>query len=436
MANSNVLSERYATPEINDIFSSGLRDSRLLLYVNEKDISLIFQIHLAALNIVKDSANSQNKIQYENNYKFLQDQLIKNNFIPKYPINLENIELVDSQKVLKYEIPKQTKYEILMTNPIGSLDKLNLTLNGKSEVKNSQTKDDILSFGEFNFDSNFWELGYDILPSSNLVLPFDKLVKFGNISLSEDIIKIEPQGQFGYIENLIPNARGGDIYRISVDILPSSLSGFYFQLVQDNDVINKDGQRGFQLNEFVDLTSSANNWQNFRFTLLPLRLTTQQAAIRLIAASGGQTIPPGSMMIKNFKIEKMLNSDIVLTNALNESDKKVSGNEVINMERKNPVLYQGKVKILSPGLLVFSETFHPDWKLKLTNDQNTFEPKKHYMANLYANAWFLENAGEYNFELEFKPQRIVDYGMMIATLSYTILIILSLWNKFRKNENK
>ncbi|OGE42626.1 hypothetical protein A3B45_00255 [Candidatus Daviesbacteria bacterium RIFCSPLOWO2_01_FULL_39_12] len=417
--------------ELKSIFSSNLHDSRLLLYINEKDISLIFQIHLAVIEKLKNGVDSEIKVKLENIYNLLQDQLIKNNFIPQHPLNLEAPENVDSQKVFKFNIPTKAKYEMLMTEEIDGLDKFDLSINGKVEKKFWQNQNNILSLGDDDFELGFSELAYNVLPSSNLALPFDTLAKFGTVSVVGDSIKIEPQGQFGYIENLISKAKGGDIYRISFEILPQNASGFYFQLVQDTDNIDKSGQRSYQLNEFIDLTNAKNSWQSLRFTLLPLRLTTQQAAVRFVIASGGQ-LPPPAILIKNLRIEKVLNGDIVLRSILAESEQTNEGGEVISIERKSPIFYQGKVNVKNKTFLIFSETFHPGWKLKLTDGQNTFYPQKHYLSNLYGNAYYLENIGSFDFSLEFKPQKLVNFGVIVAAVSYLSLLVIVLFSKIKR----
>lgn len=420
---------------INNILAKDLRDSRLLLYLNESDMSLIFQIHLSTLETLNKKADPDNKVKLDKIRDRLNSWMIKNDLIPKFSLQLEGEQKIDRQKLFKFQVPKNGQYEILMIDTADreilqdSFEKFKFSINGK--IKEFEGKDggEFMTFGNYELQEGAVEFGYDVITSLNLAQPFEKLIKVGNINLADDAIIIEPQGQFGYIESAIPHARGGNVYRISFEVLAQNSEGFYFQLAQDTDSLNEQGQRINQLNEFIPLT--AGNWQGLQFSLNSLKLTTQNAAIRFVVVSNGQ-IPPAKIHIKNLKIEKVLNSDIVLRSVEEKTGVGESSGQVLDIERSSPVLYKGKVELKSPSFLTFSETYHPGWRLRLTDGKNEILPQEHVIANLYGNGWYIKDIGSFDFILEFEPQRYVYLGAIIATLSYLGLFILIGWRKFKK----
>ncbi|MDP3973619.1 MAG: hypothetical protein Q8P92_02175 [Candidatus Daviesbacteria bacterium] len=425
--------------DMETIFSQDLRNSRLLLYINERDMSLFLQVHFHSLPKLKEGLNPNIQIQVDGISQYLNNQLIRYNLIPQYSLKLDTKEGIDSQKVFKFKIPKKYQYEILMIDIKGStlyptfLQKINLSINGQVKELTGQLKENVMSFGYYEFDSGDVEIGYNIISSSNLAQSFDNLIKIGNVTIADGVIKVESIGGIGYIESSIPGARGGDVYRVSFEVMSQNANGFNFQLAQDIDNINEAGKKVPQLNEFINLTP--NNWQHLRFTLNPLKLTTQEASIRLIVSSNPQSLTQSAISIRNLKIEKILNNDIVLKAVLNEQNSEDDGGQILDISQKSPVLYHGKVKIIKPSFFIFSETFHPGWKLTLSDGHKNFSPKEHLMANLYGNAYFIDQIGEYDFILEFEPQRLVNRGALIAFTTYVGLIMFIIWRRFRKHES-
>jgi hypothetical protein len=414
--------------ELEDIFAKDLRSSRLLLYIPERDMSLFLQIHLYALMVLKEAADPQNQIYLNQIFEYLKGRLNENNFLPKYPIKLAAEQTVDSQKVFKFQIPKEGEYEILLTNA-DNLKSLHLSINGKAVDFTAQNQGEVTSLGVYKFSATDWELGYNVITSSNLIQSFDQSIKQGKITHTDGTLRIEPQGQIGFVEIPIPNAKGEDVYKVTFEVLSEGSPGFHFQLAQDIDSINESGQKINQINEFIPLTP--NHWQFFGFTLNPLRLTTQQAAIRFVVSSAGQ-LPPPALLIKNLKIMKVLTGDLILRAKFHESEDTTVGGEALNVDQRSPVLYQGSVNLEKPSFLILSETYHPGWQLKLTNGKDVYYPQKHYMANLYANGWFIDEVGEYKFELEFKPQQKVTLGLYLAIFATLVLLILIVRSKLKR----
>ncbi len=90
------------------------------------------------------------------------------------------------------------------------------------------------------------------------------------------------------------------------------------------------------------------------------------------------------------------------------------------------------MKINKPAFLIFKETLYPGWKLELYENNNMYTPEKQYLANSYANAWFIEKAGDYSFKIKFEPQNQVTFGIIIAGLSWIGIAVLLSKNYIKK----
>lgn len=99
-----------------------------------------------------------------------------------------------------------------------------------------------------------------------------------------------------------------------------------------------------------------------------------------------------------------------------------------------------------PTSIVFSETYHPNWKLSKVNQSNHFE------ANGFANGWNIDpdqicklikckknSNGNYDFvlQLTFQPQSLFILGLSISTVSLVALLVSLIYmNRSKINYDK
>jgi len=91
----------------------------------------------------------------------------------------------------------------------------------------------------------------------------------------------------------------------------------------------------------------------------------------------------------------------------------------------NPTKYIIQVrKAKYPYLLVLSENFNRNWKLYL-NGKPLVE-NKHFIINGFANAWLVEEKGNYNITIEYLPQRYMNLGALVsfATLFLSLAYLI------------
>ena len=101
-----------------------------------------------------------------------------------------------------------------------------------------------------------------------------------------------------------------------------------------------------------------------------------------------------------------------------------NGHALITFQRINPTKYKVKIEnATQPFFLVFSESYHKDWTVYIDGQQVPSE--YHFMANGYANAWYINKTGTYTVTLEFWPQKLfyICSTISITTLTISILYI-------------
>jgi hypothetical protein len=97
----------------------------------------------------------------------------------------------------------------------------------------------------------------------------------------------------------------------------------------------------------------------------------------------------------------------------------------------NPTKYVIYVRNASkPFFLVFSETYHKDWVIYI--DGQSIPEVYHFIANGYANVWYINKLGDYIITLEFWPQRLFYIGVIISLITLSASLIFLLKNILRK----
>ena len=96
---------------------------------------------------------------------------------------------------------------------------------------------------------------------------------------------------------------------------------------------------------------------------------------------------------------------------------------IITFQKLNPTKYIVHVSASEPFFLIFSESYHRDWVAYINGEQIPSE--QHFVANGYANAWYVNKTGTYNITLEFRPQKLFYVGSAtsIITLIFCVLYI-------------
>lgn len=410
--------------EMKDILSSN--SAVVSYYARDKAISNIFQVHLYMLRVIANKFQSEKVVKIGDSLKY---SLIKNNFISLY--YQEGKSSLLEKTVLKFEIPKDLDYELVFTAPSGKdlyqdkIRRVTTIIDGKTDYLVSTKINNVISLGQTYLSAGTHEIVLPALYSDNLVTSTEGNVILENAAfLDKSTIKIDSIEKVSYFENKIDYVSGLDTYQISFSAKVDRGNGFYIQLVQDTDT-KESGQVNHQVNQFINQTPE-QDWRNYTFPPPTLRATTKNASIRFLTAPA-----QNSVLIKDLKVFRLFNEDIILRKVGKSGE--VSESSVL-INQKSPIFYKGKFHLDKPSLLIFSESYHPDWKLTLFKggQQNTADDQ--FLANLYSNAWFIKGDGDYDFKLEFEPQKMVNYGIIIALITYGGLVLYGIVSHFSKKK--
>jgi len=95
----------------------------------------------------------------------------------------------------------------------------------------------------------------------------------------------------------------------------------------------------------------------------------------------------------------------------------------------NPTKYHINVIAEKPFYLVLSEKYHPGWKVYLNKisylngyfNKSYIEEENHFVANGFANGWYIDKQGEYDITIYFYPQNYIYLGALIST---TVILLV------------
>lgn len=433
------------TPEKNEldiyldkmkkIFSSN--SNTIIYYSRNKNVVDILQTHLYMLRIIGSRnitiAPEVNKIAEE-----LKKDLIDKNFISKHYQEGKVPDFLE-KKVHKFQIPIDSDYELILPISEGfekafnHYQNSNIIIDGEVKLLTGVKRDGVISFGNLFFKSGEHEVVLPQLYSNNLILNNIGSINGENVKiLDNSIVRIESGGdKIGYLEASINDVKGGDLYKISYMSKTENGEGVYLRVIQDTDIPNQDNQVSYALNQMV-AQKVGSDFQDFGFVISPLRNTTTRASLVFIVSNQGQGSGTQSVLLKNIEVVKLINNSLMLYKD-NEQSNEVDVSSSVDFKQKNPSLYDGTISLKSPSFFIFRESYNPGWKLILEKGGIQYMPKTHLIANFYANAWYIENKGDYSFRLEFEPQKIVYFGEIVALISYVGLILFWLVKYHKKS---
>ncbi len=127
-------------------------------------------------------------------------------------------------------------------------------------------------------------------------------------------------------------------------------------------------------------------------------------------------------------------NDIVLKSKSIEEP--LLGGEILSIKKENSVRYSGKIKINGPSFIMFAQSYHPGWVLTLSKERKEIEVPDHLIGNLYNNAWWVTEEGDFDFLVEFTPQKYAFYGLIFSLLGWTGLLIVTTLSILNKGSKK
>jgi hypothetical protein len=127
------------------------------------------------------------------------------------------------------------------------------------------------------------------------------------------------------------------------------------------------------------------------------------------------------VLIKNIKVEKV--SPLPFYMRLSQDSLPKIPSPKVTYTEINPAQYKVHISnATKPFFLVFSESYHPLWKLQFADTKQMVSDKDHFLANSYANMWYIKRTGSYDLNLNFTAEYLYTIGKWISGIAIIISI--------------
>lgn len=408
-------------------------------------LRLTFLRHKIVLDQIAEKVNGREKEEVDNAIDVLNKSLIEFGVQTYFPLIGSSDISILNRLVYRFQVPIEGDYEILIPSDGSSLYENDLEniwfqIDNVLEKRKKILKGRLLSYGNFHFSRGIHEISYQIIDSKNLYQNPD------NSSKSEVEIESENGKESIYnikIEPFMPESS----YQLKFEYWIRKGNSLTVKMKQDSDIDNGT-RENWQY--FKPLYSDSYNkyWTDFDLGLKPQigikpRDNSSEVAFQIIVGPWTECAQLLQTDACNLKTNIKKDSDVIIRNIrlYREFDNpiflKSDGEDLksspipISFEEKNPMLYQGRISIQEPGFFIFNETFDNGWKLKLFRNNKTYMPQPHIQANIYGNAWFIDQVGEYDFYLQFDSADDFKKGIFVSLMTLAGLVSFGIFSKKR-----
>lgn len=96
----------------------------------------------------------------------------------------------------------------------------------------------------------------------------------------------------------------------------------------------------------------------------------------------------------------------------------------------NPTEYAVEVNSQKSFFLVFSESYNPQWEAYVNGEKIL----QHFIANGYANSWYVNRTGQFTVTLKYAPQIFYDLTKGVSFVTFMILITFSIFSSIKMKQ--
>ena len=244
------------------------------------------------------------------------------------------------------------------------------------------------------------------LPSHDLEADKETVILYENISINPgiNILKIYSPYGFDVVDGI----------RVGVGILENSFKVGEISFSRDI-ILDKELFINFKIKSSVMNNCNANN-----------RLVLDGKNF----SKDGMLVSPG---IHTLQVNQSCNESYFIELFATPRNTSDSDNPLIQITKSTPVEYHIKCTSKKPYYLVFNESFHPMWKVYI--DGIKLDDAYHFVANGYANGYFIQKIGEHKILIYYWPQNLFIVGAIISFISVILLLIFLVFlKKFSHSE--
>lgn len=404
----------YSYPYVSNPDSLALVD-RQSLVVNSEDkvVSTLEYITLRSGTIVKAN-NSQAKDFSEMAYS-----------VSKLDSRLK---LRDMSKITyNFKVPKDGEYTPILDNyRLKDFDldvkEILANLDGSSILLKVSQKDDTFT----KFEPIQLALG-----DHNLVIDIINRNLVQDNSINEGDAEFKVLGEIPNTYLSITNTSKEDVSMVfkipDLDFLNPYLIQLRYKQIYGNNgqVLVKQGNTNTLVKSQTERLPNYPDWKAFSFFYDPVK-TKSYATVSFVSPQNKD--PFGTTILyDDLEIYKVFMNNLYLVEDKNSVD-----SPIITYTKKSPVRYIGESNGGNKQVIVFSENYSENWKIKIFDDQNKIVPVEpiHFSSNLYANAWYLDNVSQkIKFEIYYMPQKLLIVGYIMSTIVIIGSCIFCLYRK-------
>lgn len=169
-----------------------------------------------------------------------------------------------------------------------------------------------------------------------------------------------------------------------------------------------------------------HSWQKYEL-FVPIQPFGRSIGLSFTFASESQqeiSYKKTESLFDDIRVQRVFTNSLILKNLDKQSEKQIVPQ--LSFEKISPVKYKVIVKnAQEPFWLVFSESYNSGWKTSIGG--------QHKMVNGFANGWYLEKTGDYEFTIFFAPQKIFNLSVGISFFSAVFSLSYLFIKRFKEN---
>lgn len=340
---------------------------------------------------------------------------------------------IDINKIFfKFNIEEKGSYEVVIENykfaefglDVGA--NLTVQIDGNETVlKRMRSDDSYIYYEPINFQAGVHDLAINV-NSSNLI----REESIYSSSKGSPNIRVEGVGEERFLSILNKNNSdvSADLEVLNFDPLGLYIVTLQYRQIYGNNAALLIGQAKGNViyKSQVERLPNQPDWVSYSFYYHPVK-SESQMKVALIAPFTKE--PLGTKVFyDNVSVRRVFDNKLFLRKRNNRPD--FSTGDLV-YDKVNPVRYKGQVGGSLGGrqLLIFAENYSPEWQLDLFDKQGKRlnSSNLHFMANGYANGWFIENApSEYNFIVSYKRQGLFYAGVLVSIAGFGVILLFLL----------
>jgi len=372
----------------------------------------------------------------------------------------EKAKVLSSVVRYNFTVYQKGDYEIFLRNddflknylPQDNSLTISIDNSATQKVSLNFTSDNLISLGKIAFERGVHKVSLLVPPTVNLISDnsFEKSTWDGPIdafpsdpgepkfsatpssdaSEGKSSLMLKVNSHSAAVYTPINNFKTGNIYQISFET--KHVAGdLPFFAIWESDSKKYPPAMDFSQSLFGKPSPSTmlyvqtyinavDSWKN-SFLVFQPKDNTAQAGVFFISMqrTPGETIN----LFDNVRVEKAFTNPMMLKPA--KDQEVITNSPEISFEKINSSKYQITVaKATQPFFLVFSESFHSQWKPSIEASQ--------FLVNGFANGWYITKLGDYKFVIYFKPQKIYYFSIGVSLTAF-LLSMGYFW--YQKNRN-